>query len=190
MNTPPEPRNNDPEIGSPETEGVQVSLDPGSPYLITVQMEPEYEGVLDADRLHKLAIGVLEAEGVQGPVEVGIVVTTDAEVLALNQQYLGHDWQTDVLSFGMADEGVEEFVIPGERPAYLGDVAISYDRAAEQAPDYGHSTPDEVATLLIHGLLHLLGYSDTGDEEREKMHSRQNELFAQLYHASEGNAQT
>jgi probable rRNA maturation factor len=142
-------------------------------------MEPRYESELDADKLHRLALGVLEAEGVEGPVEVGVVVTTDDEVLALNRQYLGHDWKTDVLSFGMG--GDESFVTPGERPAYLGDVAISYDRAAEQAPEYGHSTADEVATLLVHGLLHLLGYDDETDDERERMHTRQNELVASLY---------
>jgi probable rRNA maturation factor len=162
-------------------QGAQISPDPGSPYLITVQMEPQYEAELDADRLHKLAMGVLESEGVQGPVEVGIVVTTDDEVLELNRQYLGHDWKTDVLSFGMS--GDEDFVTPGERPAYLGDVAISYDRAAEQAPEFGHSTADEVATLLVHGLLHLLGYDDAEDGERERMHTRQNELIANFHNS-------
>ena len=107
---------------------------------------------------------------------VGVVVTTDDEVHALNRQYLGHDYQTDVISFGMAEEGSEEFVTPEERPQYLGDVVISYDRAAEQAPEYGHSTEREVATLLVHGLLHLLGYDDTTDAEREKMHERQDSL--------------
>jgi probable rRNA maturation factor len=163
--------------------GAEVSPDPGSPYLISVQMEPEYESELDADALHTLAMGVLEAEGVQGPVELGIVVTTDAEVRALNKQYLGHDYETDVLSFGMS--GDEGFVTPGERPSYLGDVAVSYERAAEQAPDYGHSTADEVATLVVHGLLHLLGYDDAEEGERERMHGRQNVLIGRLYRRGE-----
>lgn len=160
----------------------KVVEDSGSDYLITVQMEPQYEEKLDGDALHKLAIHVLKAEKVTGPVEVGIVVTTDEEVLALNRQYLNHDYHTDVLSFGMSDtpEGEEEsaFITPDERPPYLGDVVISFDRAAEQAPDYGHSTEREVATLLVHGLLHLLGYDDADEEEREKMHARQNVLIA------------
>ncbi len=156
--------------------------DPESDYLITVQMEPDYEGSLDADTLHKLAMHVLKSEGAQGPLEVGVVVTTDEEVLTLNRQYLGHDYHTDVLSFGMSDGGdVEEggmgFVTPSERAPYLGDVVISYDRAAEQAPEYHHSTEAEVATLLVHGLLHLLGYDDTDDEKRAQMHARQNELI-------------
>lgn len=160
----------------PETPGAQVSPDPGSGYLITVQVESLFEDKVDADALHRLAMHVLKSEGAPTPLEVGVVVTTDDEVHALNRQYLGHDYQTDVISFGMAEEGSEEFVTPEERPQYLGDVVISYDRAAEQAPEYGHGTEREVATLLVHGLLHLLGYDDATDAEREKMHERQDAL--------------
>ena len=168
---------NQSDIRAPESAIVQ---DPGSDYLITVQIEPEYEGMLDAEKLHRLAIHVLTAERADGPLEVGIVVTTDEVVLALNRQYLGHDYNTDVLSFGMSEEGEDGagFVTPAERAPYLGDVAISYERAVEQAPDYGHSTETEVATLLVHGLLHLLGYDDTEDEPRTRMHARQDELLS------------
>lgn len=155
--------------------GAEVAVDAGSAYLITVQVEEQYEDKLDADKLHRLAIGVLEAEGNAGPLELGVVVTTDAEVHALNKEYLGHDYETDVISFGMAGE--DGFITPEERPAYLGDVVISYDRAVEQAPEYGHTAEQEVGTLLVHGLLHLLGYDDMDDESREKMHARQDEIM-------------
>lgn len=174
---------NQPSLRTPHS---AIVNDPGSDFLITVQMEPDYEDKLDGDVLHWLAIHVLKSENAQGPLEVGIVVTTDEEVLTLNRQYLGHDYHTDVLSFGMNDneEIIEEsgggFVTPTERAPYLGDVVISYDRAAEQAPEYNHSTEAEVATLLVHGLLHLLGYDDTEDEKRAKMHSRQEDLLAEF----------
>ncbi len=165
--------------------GSHLLPDPGSPYLITVQIEQQYESTLDADALHKLAIAVLEAESVSGPLELGVVVTTDDEVLSLNREYLGHDYKTDVLSFGMSEPsgglpGAEvnsRFIAPPERPAYLGDIAISYERAAEQAPEYGHSAEGEVALLLIHGILHLLGYDDTAVSEHDRMHASQVELF-------------
>jgi probable rRNA maturation factor len=165
------------DTGIPGTQGAQVSPDPGSGYLITVQVEPQFEERVNADALHRLAMHVLRSEGAPTPLEVGVVVTTDDEVHALNRQYLGHDYQTDVISFGMAEEGSEEFVTPEERPQYLGDVVISYDRAAEQAPEYGHSAEREVATLLVHGLLHLLGYDDTAEADRERMHERQDALL-------------
>jgi probable rRNA maturation factor len=164
----------------------EVADDPGSDYLITVQIDGQYERQLDADSLHSLAIGVLRAERVPGPVELGVCITTDGEVRALNRDYLGHDYETDVISFGMGEEetaeGAPRFVTPRERPPYLGDIAISYDRAAEQAPDFGNSPQAEVATLLIHGLLHLLGYDDAEDAGRERMHARQQELLEALYH--------
>ena len=131
-------------------------------------------------------MGVLQAESVSGPLELGVCITTDGEVRALNRDYLGHDYETDVISFGMAEQessaGVPRFVTPAERPPYLGDIAISYDRAAEQAPEFGNSAQAEVATLLIHGLLHLLGYDDTQDAEHKRMHARQQELLESFYH--------
>ena len=176
----------------PPTTGGEVENDPGSSYLITVQIGEQYESKLDADRLHRLAMAVLKAEGEPGPLELGVVVTTDEEVHALNREYLGHDYQTDVISFGMqeeadwdpaAPEGMPQFVPPPDRPPYLGDIAISYDRAAEQAPEYGHTPDAEVAMLLIHGLLHLLDYDDIDETSRVRMHSRQQELLETLYNS-------
>jgi len=156
-------------------QGAEVETGPGSDYLITVQVDERFDGKVDADALHRLALGVLKAEGKRGPLELGVVVTTDDEVHALNREYLGHDYQTDVISFGMESEG--EFITPEERPAYLGDIVISYERAVEQGPEYGHTAEKEVATLLVHGLLHLLGYDDTDEEARERMHARQDALM-------------
>jgi probable rRNA maturation factor len=159
-------------------EGAEVEADPGSDYLITVQVDERFEGKVNTDALHRLAIGVLKAEEAAGPLELGVVVTTDDEVHTLNKEYLGHDYNTDVISFGMESE--KEFITPEDRPAYLGDVVISYERAAEQGPEYGHTTEQEVATLMVHGLLHLLGYDDIEDEAQERMHRRQDELMRRL----------
>jgi probable rRNA maturation factor len=156
-------------------QGAEVETDPGSDFLITVQVDERFEEKVDADALHRLAIGVLKAEGKRGPLELGVVVTTDDEVHALNKEYLGHDYETDVISFGMESEA--EFITPEERPAYLGDIVISFERAVEQGPEYGHTAEQEVATLLVHGLLHLLGYDDLDDEARERMHARQDLLI-------------
>jgi rRNA maturation RNase YbeY len=70
------------------------------------------------------------------------------------------------------------FVTPPGWPTYLGDVVISYDTAVMQAGDYGHTPAAEVDVLLVHGLLHLLGYDDHDPAERERMHGRQDELLA------------
>ncbi|MFL5734158.1 MAG: rRNA maturation RNase YbeY [Chloroflexia bacterium] len=165
--------------------GAEVSNDTGSDYLITVQIDPQYEDRLDCGALHILAMEVLRAEGVPGPLELGVIVTTDGEVRSLNRDYLGHDYETDVISFAMSEEpgatGAPRFVTPEGRAPYLGDIAIAYDRAAEQAPDFSNTPEAEVATLLIHGLLHLLGYDDTEGHEHERMHARQQELLEAFY---------
>ena len=176
MSNYPKPKQ-DSNIQAPE--GSVVSSDPGSDFLITVQIEQQFEDRVDADALDHLAVHVLQAEGRKGPLELGVIVTTDQEVRALNVQYLGHDYDTDVISFSMADEDAADgFLTPTDRPPYLGDVVISYDTAALQASDYGHSPAAEVDVLLVHGLLHLLGYDDHDPAERDRMHGRQDEVLA------------
>ena len=74
--------------------------------------------------VHIVAMGVLQAESVSGPLELGVCITTDGEVRALNRDYLGHDYETDVISFGMAEQassaGVPRFVTPAEHPISTG----------------------------------------------------------------------
>jgi len=98
----------------------------------------------------------LAEEGIAGQrVEVSILLVDDAAIQALNARYRGKDEATDVLSFTQEDA----FVIPGE-PRILGDVVVSIDTATRQAAAGGRSLEDEVAQLIIHGVLHLLGYDD------------------------------
>ena len=169
----------------PPAEGI-VADDPGSPHLISVQIDPAFAERLDADRLHRLARYLLAREGVDRPVELGVLVTSDAEIHTLNHQYLGHDYPTDVISFTAVEETAPvaipegapqpHFVSPPDWPSYLGDIVISYEMAAAQAPDYGHDAAAEVDVLLAHGILHLLGYDDRIEPDRQRMHTRQQGL--------------
>src|SRR5437870_4739303 len=90
---PPPPGHDTPYEELHDIGAAEIAPDPGSDYLVTVQISPAYEHLLDADRLHRLATGVLRAEGMAGPLEVGVFVTTDEEVHALNREYLGHDYE-------------------------------------------------------------------------------------------------
>ena len=212
----------------------------GDDFWISVQIDPAYEDLLDADHLQRLALFTLLQEGHRETLEVGIIITNDQEIHTLNKQYLAHDYPTDVLSFGAgtavgerptpagadpeddgegaeqdtvgatdyvtegyegdqeesgavlpdADEPEEDtassgaagpavaFVTPPGWPVYLGDVVISYDTAAAQAADYGHPPAAEVDVLLVHGLLHLLGYDDQAPAAHDEMHARQAALLA------------
>lgn len=80
-----------------------------------------------------------------------ILITGDSELRRLNRDFLGHDYPTDVLSF------------PSGAGETLGDLAISLGRARAQARAFGHSTEQEVQVLMLHGLLHLLGYDHETD---------------------------
>src|SRR5690349_3184011 len=133
----------------PEEATPRLVDDAGSDHLISIQIDPAFAADLDADRLHRLAIYILATEGERAPVELGVVVTTDVEIHALNNKYLGHDYPTDVISFTADEEAAEppldlppapgptpapaagldanvQFVHPPGWPRYLGDIVISY----------------------------------------------------------------
>jgi len=96
----------------------------------------------------------------------------DREIHALNRQYRHKDKPTDVLSFPLADE---------VQPSLLGDVVISLETAARQARRRRHSLREEIQILLIHGILHLLGYDhEVSRSEAIRMHRKEREIKAML----------
>lgn len=109
---------------------------------------------------------------------VSISFVDDAEMQALNKQYRGYDKPTDVLSFSN-EEGEAVVIAPGV-PRYLGDIVISLPTTARQAAEAGHAVEHELAVLLAHGLLHLLGYDHAEEDEAKAMFARQDALVALL----------
>lgn len=120
--------------------------------------------------------------------ELSIRITDDEEIRVLNQQYRSKDMPTDVLSFALFDEPIEfsfdedvsEVGQESQRPQdLLGDVVISLDTACRQAKEQGITPRDEVIKLLIHGLLHLLGYEheNVPDEDAQLMAAKEEDLF-------------
>lgn len=111
-------------------------------------------------------------------VEVGVTLVDDEAIAALNEQYRSVAGPTDVLSFPLwtRDQLAEVRANPDkypERPLLLGDVVISLETARRQAEEYGHSFGREVAFLLVHGILHLLGYDHEDDESRAEMRAKE-----------------
>jgi probable rRNA maturation factor len=119
----------------------------------------------------------LDHEGCSG--ELTIVLTDDDGIHALNRKYLGHDAPTDVLSFAAREDG-GIFVPAPEAGMYLGDVIVSLPRAAEQAVQQGHSFERELGLLVIHGILHLLGYDHAQEADEATMWARQDAVLAEL----------
>ena len=111
----------------------------------------------------------LKYEDFQRPCEVSVTFTDNEKIRELNAQYRNIDRATDVLSFPLFDEDFED-----EEVLALGDVVLSLERAKEQAEEYGHSFERECAFLVVHSVLHLLGY-DHVDEGKMKKQMRDRE---------------
>ena len=128
---------------------------------------------IDTDRWAELAEAVLRAEGAQGELTVTFVDTAD--IAELNAEHMGKDGPTDVLSFPL-DDGEP---VPGV-PALLGDV-ICPEVASAQYADHAGTFDDEIALLVVHGILHVLGHDHAEPDEAEIMRARELELLTALH---------
>lgn len=137
---------------------------------IVSHREPE---PLDTRAFERLALFVLSMEGVPEMTELSIALVDDEEMAHLNKQYRGIDGPTDVLSFGCDDP----CPTPGDEPVTLGDVVIAPAVAERQAAELGHSVEHELDVLLVHGVLHLLGYDHETDDDAGVMAAREAALL-------------
>jgi len=145
---------------------------------VHVQVLPTVSEELDQQWLLRAAEVALRYENPDTEAEIGLVITDDDGIRDLNRRFRRIDAPTDVLAFSTHEAG--EFVLPSELPPYLGDIIISYPRAAEQAAQMGHSTDRELAVLVIHGVLHLLGYDHDEEANRARMWAAQDLILQQL----------
>lgn len=126
--------------------------------------------------------------------EVGVTVVDGEEIRELNRDYRGTDRVTDVLSFPQyadADELREALEESGEEyeeydeeypeePVLIGDVVLCYDRAVEQAEEYGTGITRELVYLFVHSIFHLFGYDHEEEEDRKAMRGREEEVLAAI----------
>jgi probable rRNA maturation factor len=124
--------------------------------------------------LERAAQQTLQHAGADTSAEATIVLSDDVRIQTLNRQFLGIDAPTDVLSFPGGDTD------PDSDELYLGDVIISLPRAQVQAAAGGHPIQDELQILVVHGVLHLLGYDHAEDDEKAKMWAIQTEILDSL----------
>lgn len=162
--------------------------------------DEQQEHPIDAQRWAELARNVLEAEGVREEAELSVLFVNEDVIADLNQRFMGKEGPTDVLSFpideedarssgrspddggrGPGDEGEGD----DEAPALLGDVVISPSIANKNAPNHAGTYDEELALLLVHGVLHLLGMDHEEDDEAEIMEARERELLAEFYYAAD-----
>lgn len=153
-----------------------------SMYLIEISHEPDNVDMtgVDAHALERVATRALQAEGVTAPAELSIVFVDDAAIQVLNRDYRDTDAPTDVLSFAQA-EG-DAFAAPEGVARHLGDVVVSAETARRQAAEHGIAVADEVAHLVVHGILHLLGYDHEAPDEDAAMRAREDAILGTAAH--------
>ena len=156
---------------------------------VSVQVFDEFEDAVCASWLESVCRAVLEQEGVRQ--QVSLVIADDETVRELNAEYRGLDRATDVLSFAFDNEGEyygegdapsegltgEDFVLPPGGSAGLGEVIVSYPQAVRQAQEAGHSIRQELACLIAHGVLHLMGLDHMNDEDEREMNARERRVM-------------
>ncbi len=119
-------------------------------------------------KITRLAVKILKELSIENK-ELSILITDDREIRSLNRKYLGKDLATDVLSFPMEDS------------VLIGDVVVSLETAEKQAKRFSVTTTEELARLIVHGVLHLMGYEHVnGGRQAGKMKRKERELLTVL----------
>jgi probable rRNA maturation factor len=142
--------------------------------MITIEISEGFGAQIESSLIERAARSTLAHLSVPKDSSLTIVVTDDQQIHELNRQFRDVDAPTDVLSF---PAGYSE---PESGTIYLGDVIVSYPRAASQAVRGGHAVEDEIQLLVIHGTLHLLGHDHSELEEKARMWAVQGAILSQL----------
>ena len=155
---------------------------------------------VDCERWAGLAEASLRSLGIRGDAELSVLFVDEQTIAALNERYLSEHGPTDVLSFPIEDgplapsrsapgregrAGPTNAGVEDDALMLLGDVVICPAVAWRNAPDHAGSYDDEIALLLVHGILHLLGMDHAENEEAELMEARERELLSEHYRSAE-----
>lgn len=150
---------------------------------------------VDTLRWVKLAEAVLAAQGVRGDAELSMLFVDETAIAELNKRFLGKDGPTDVLAFPIDDDvyeggrlpdslgpaGPADDIEPSDLPVLLGDIVLCPAVAKRNAPEHAGTYDDEIALLVVHGILHLLGMDHLDDEEAKAMEQREQELLNEFH---------
>jgi probable rRNA maturation factor len=149
-----------------------------------VKIDQPFQECLAEEWLRRVVEKTLALEEVDPPVELGLVITNDETIRQLNRSYRGKDETTDVLSFAFRenhrDASEIPFITPPDGTSHLGEVLVSYPQAAIQAEEHKHPLERELALLVIHGVLHLLGHRDEEKLAEARMRAAENRVLGDL----------
>ena len=166
---------------------------------VSVQIFQEFSESVSPEWIDAVVVGVLSIKPEWSSEQVSVVIADDESVADLNREHRGLDETTDVLSFsnrhsgqyyGEDDESRREsdlsnFVLPPGHHTDLGEVIVSYPQVSRQARQADHTVKKELAFMLAHGILHLLGYDHEREDEAAEMFSLQDRAIAALDHCAQ-----
>jgi probable rRNA maturation factor len=175
-----------PRLGGPSREGGEGDVE-------VYAADEQSVVVVDVARWATLADAVLRAEGVRGHAELSLLFVAEDEIAALNEEFMDASGPTDVLAFPIDADGATFVEVtstpmtatgphksepdPADLPLLLGDVVVCPAVAARQAPEHAGTLDDELALLVVHGVLHVLGWDHATDAERDRMRARERDLL-------------
>ena len=150
--------------------------------MVLIMNEYGLEQLLDVAEIARICEGVLAREGVGVATEISVTFVDDDEMQRLNRSWRGIDRVTDVLSFECDSPFDEDLVrsLPEGESVELGDIVIDPVQIARQAPGFGNSAEDECRLMLVHGLLHLLGYDHIDEADAVVMEGLEDEILREL----------
>ncbi|MDA0301416.1 MAG: rRNA maturation RNase YbeY [Chloroflexi bacterium] len=149
---------------------------------VAVAVSDAFLDEVDGDRIAALLARLLEGEGIEDGAGLTIEIADDELLTDLNREHRGVDGPTDVLSFA-AEEG-EAFPGAPDQPRYLGDIAVSVETVRRNAAEAGLTTEQEIDHVLVHGVLHLLGWDHETDEDEAAMRAREESYLGPAIHAA------
>jgi probable rRNA maturation factor len=149
---------------------------------LSIQIEEQFDGYVKRRWLRTIVTKTLATAKVTPKVQLDLLITDDETVHTLNKTYRNVDRPTDVLAFALTEESSERepFVSPPDEPAHLGEVIVSYPAAVRQADEHGHSVEQELAILVIHGVLHLLGSDHEESADEVKMRALEEKALTEV----------
>ena len=171
-----------------------MTASPDNDGQVTVQVFGEFVDMVSAPWLTHVARSTLSVEASSPAEPLSVVIADDQTVRSLNKQHRGLDEHTDVLSFSFRHQGQiygeedppesrpldGEFVLPPGESTGLGEVIISFPQAERQAVEANRTVQQELASLLAHGVLHLLGYDHMEPAEEAEMRAKEADILARV----------
>lgn len=149
---------------------------------MTVFVADEQDVDVPTDEVRALAAAVLADEGYPEGVEVTLLLVDEVTMEGYNERFMGRVGATDVLAFPLEDltPGKAPTPSPGDPPLLLGDIVIAPSYVRRQAEERGVAFHDELALMVVHGMLHLMGWDHADDEQAERMERREAGILASV----------